>query len=415
VFWFDVPLVDGEQDAEAGSIDRGSYLYYSPDEAEEAAADAAVEGGSGLLGLVTPELLKAMHAGTRRVRTHTSGSTNTTGSGASAGSGGRRSGGGDSMTSSIDSGGGSMDLNLPFASMSTTSTSDGEACIPCAFEQMGQVFGAGGGGGGVGAARGGGGGGSSPTLIAGRTTSRSPITRTGSLQTPSGPSLHSKGSRGRRAVSGRSDRSDGSEVDTWLEEEDEVEEGSAGRVLVVDDSVMVQKLLVAALTRQNFEVETAKNGREALEKMMKGSEPYLVVLMDFLMPVLDGITATAMYRQWESTVLRGGSNGSRGGSGGSGAAAEVGDNVPSETSSCSSNSGGSSGSHADHAASLTSLGSTDSWEPLPIMRLKRQTIIGISANAESADVETAKRAGLDHFLSKPVKVAQIVEYIKTIG
>ena len=73
--------------------------------------------------------------------------------------------------------------------------------------------------------------------------------------------------------------------------------GCEGRVLVVDDSIMVQKLLCHALTQMNFDVDTAKNGREAVEQMQRMT--YRVVLMDFLMPVLDGISATALFRQWE--------------------------------------------------------------------------------------------------------------------
>ena len=77
----------------------------------------------------------------------------------------------------------------------------------------------------------------------------------------------------------------------------ELDAGAQGIVLVVDDSIMVQKLLMHALTQMNFEVDTAKNGREAFEQMQK--RRYRAVLMDFLMPVLDGISATALYRQWE--------------------------------------------------------------------------------------------------------------------
>ena len=142
---------------------------------------------------------------------------------------------------------------------------------------------------------------------------------------------------------------------------------SAGRLLVVDDSVMVQKLLVAALTRLNFEVETAKNGYEALEKMTRGEEPYVVVLMDFLMPVLDGISATAMFRDWEKGALA------------RGAAAL-------------------SGESSDNAASECA-------------RRRRQLVVGISANAEAGDVDAAKIAGVDHFLTKPVKIADIAQYI----
>jgi DNA-binding NarL/FixJ family response regulator len=123
-----------------------------------------------------------------------------------------------------------------------------------------------------------------------------------------------------------------------------------------------------------------------------------------------------MFRTWESTVLlrqgteKSGDGGVSGGEGASssssGAAAEE-DNAPSETAttSDSSSGGGSSGSNTDD---------TDASALPSLVRLKRQTVIGISANAESADVEAAKRAGVDHFLSKPVKVAQIVEYIRAI-
>jgi CheY-like chemotaxis protein len=70
------------------------------------------------------------------------------------------------------------------------------------------------------------------------------------------------------------------------------------------------------------------------------TEQYFVVFMDFLMPVLDGISATAMFREWEAT------------------------------------------------------------QP----GRKHQPIMGMSANAEASDVQASKDAGIDFFLPKPVKV-----------
>ena len=66
-------------------------------------------------------------------------------------------------------------------------------------------------------------------------------------------------------------------------------------VLVVDDSIMVQKLLCRSLASLNFETDTACNGREGLIKM-KGKR-YRAVLMDFLMPVMDG-------RSWTELLLQ---------------------------------------------------------------------------------------------------------------
>jgi DNA-binding response OmpR family regulator len=58
------------------------------------------------------------------------------------------------------------------------------------------------------------------------------------------------------------------------------------RVLVVDDELPVRNLVKLTLETEGFEVETAANGREALEKLAV-SEPNLVVL-DLSMPGMDG-------------------------------------------------------------------------------------------------------------------------------
>jgi CheY-like chemotaxis protein len=58
------------------------------------------------------------------------------------------------------------------------------------------------------------------------------------------------------------------------------------RVLVVDDELRVRNLVRLTLETGGFEVETAANGREALEKLAV-SEPDLVVL-DLSMPGMDG-------------------------------------------------------------------------------------------------------------------------------
>ncbi|HTF49349.1 MAG TPA: response regulator, partial [Pseudonocardia sp.] len=69
-----------------------------------------------------------------------------------------------------------------------------------------------------------------------------------------------------------------------------------GRVLVVDDSGINRRLLVAALTELGHEVRAAEHGRRALE-MLRGSQDsgdgFDVVLLDLLMPVMDGYSTLA--------------------------------------------------------------------------------------------------------------------------
>jgi two-component system response regulator (stage 0 sporulation protein F) len=57
-------------------------------------------------------------------------------------------------------------------------------------------------------------------------------------------------------------------------------------VLVVDDDAGIRKMLTEVLTLEGIPVETAVNGREALDMLVKS--PPRVVLLDISMPVMDG-------------------------------------------------------------------------------------------------------------------------------
>jgi len=131
-------------------------------------------------------------------------------------------------------------------------------------------------------------------------------------------------------------------------------------VLVVDDSIMVQKLLCRLLARLNIDTDTACNGQEGLTKMKE--VPYYAVLMDFLMPVMDGITATAEIRAWERER----------------------DSLRDRTI-----------SHASITSSSVNYKS------------HRHLVIGISANISDLELKSAWEAGIDHFLKKPVKVCVV--------
>ena len=62
----------------------------------------------------------------------------------------------------------------------------------------------------------------------------------------------------------------------------------AMKVLVVDDSITVVMSLKTTLTMNGFEVETAENGKAALDKLNSGLKPNLI-LTDINMPVRGGL------------------------------------------------------------------------------------------------------------------------------
>lgn len=110
------------------------------------------------------------------------------------------------------------------------------------------------------------------------------------------------------------------------------------RVLVADDNDVNRDFLVQALEMWGYEADVAPNGRTALSKTIQHTPD--LILMDWRMPVMDGLEATKAIRSWEQGSGR----------------------------EC----------------------------PLPI--------IGITANALPGDRETCLEAGMTDFLAKPFPI-----------
>jgi CheY-like chemotaxis protein len=68
-----------------------------------------------------------------------------------------------------------------------------------------------------------------------------------------------------------------------------------GRVLVVDDDEVIRQLIAVNLTLEGFEVVTAVDGQDCLEKVAQVDPD--VITLDVMMPRLDGwVTATQLRR-----------------------------------------------------------------------------------------------------------------------
>ena len=118
------------------------------------------------------------------------------------------------------------------------------------------------------------------------------------------------------------------------------------RLLVVEDNPVNRLVATRMLQKRNHVVETAGNGREALERVEK--EKFDCVLMDVQMPVLDGFEATAAIRDKERKT----------------------------------------GAH------------------LPI--------IAMTAHAMAGDLERCLAAGMDGYLTKPIRAAEVFATIDRV-
>ncbi len=81
------------------------------------------------------------------------------------------------------------------------------------------------------------------------------------------------------------------------------EDGSAYKILVVDDSVFVRKQLSQILQSEQYEViDTASTGEEAIEKYKEKYPNVDLVTMDITMPVMDGITALEKIMEFDKNA-----------------------------------------------------------------------------------------------------------------
>jgi PAS domain S-box-containing protein len=135
------------------------------------------------------------------------------------------------------------------------------------------------------------------------------------------------------------------------------------KILLAEDNVVNQQVALQLLQRMGYRADLASNGLEVLEALRRQS--YDVVFMDVQMPEMDGITATRLIRQqWPDQR-------------------ELGEG-------------------SEHLQSAQ----------LP--KSKRPWIIAMTANAMMGDREMCLEAGMDDYVSKPIRVAELGQALNNV-
>lgn len=141
------------------------------------------------------------------------------------------------------------------------------------------------------------------------------------------------------------------------------ETGLGLRILVAEDNLVNQKLTVRMLEKLGFQSDVVENGQEALTALERGS--YAIVLMDCQMPIVDGFEATRLIRENERrqwSMVNGQSSGK--------------------------------------GAVESSLPLTNDQLPMTSSHIP---IIAVTANAMRGDRERCLAAGMDDYLTKPLR------------
>ncbi|MCI1892445.1 MAG: response regulator YycF [Schleiferilactobacillus perolens] len=75
----------------------------------------------------------------------------------------------------------------------------------------------------------------------------------------------------------------------------------AKKILVVDDEKPISDILKFNLTQEGYEVETAADGEEALEKVKSGNPD--LILLDLMLPKIDGLEVARQVRKDRDTPI----------------------------------------------------------------------------------------------------------------
>src|ERR1700694_5828610 len=76
---------------------------------------------------------------------------------------------------------------------------------------------------------------------------------------------------------------------------------SAGRILVVDDDPQIRRVMRVTLTGQGYEVDDAKSGEIALEKIRELRAD--LVLLDMIMPGMGGLDTCRSIREQSEVAI----------------------------------------------------------------------------------------------------------------
>ena len=139
------------------------------------------------------------------------------------------------------------------------------------------------------------------------------------------------------------------------------------RILLAEDNPVNQKLATLMLKKAGYHVEVINNGKEAFEKYTGSPDDFDLIFMDIQMPEMDGLEATDEIRKWERELI----------------------------------------AHSSQLKAEDKKSATRNHEPAT-----RVPIVAMTASAMKGDREMCIEAGMDDYITKPIRRELVFEVIE---
>ena len=75
------------------------------------------------------------------------------------------------------------------------------------------------------------------------------------------------------------------------------------KILVIDDDEEIRKLIKDFLQKENFEVDTAKNGRTAIDIVSNSPKTYQLAVLDIMLPDISGVDVCKQIRRFSNIPI----------------------------------------------------------------------------------------------------------------
>jgi DNA-binding response OmpR family regulator len=77
---------------------------------------------------------------------------------------------------------------------------------------------------------------------------------------------------------------------------------STKKILLIEDESMIREMYEMILSKKGYQVDSAEDGQQGITKLLQNPQDYNLILLDIMLPKLDGISVLKKIKQSDSPI-----------------------------------------------------------------------------------------------------------------